>query len=87
MDRFTLTIELNESIFALMVLYAIPCPPGTDVLSKNGSRRFLLFLMDAASDVETGALRGRSRKERILKKSWGEKRGRWSPTANGNSHG
>jgi hypothetical protein len=47
----------------------------------------LLFLMGAASDIETGALRGRGRKERVLEKSWGEVRGRWSPTANGNSPG
>jgi hypothetical protein len=38
---------MNESIFALMVMYAMPRPPGANVVSKTGSGRFSSQIFDA----------------------------------------
>jgi hypothetical protein len=37
MDWFTLTIQLNKSLFALMVMYAMPRPHSADAVPKAGS--------------------------------------------------
>jgi hypothetical protein len=44
MDWLTLTIQLNELLFALMVMYAMPRPHGTDAVPKTGSGRISLMV-------------------------------------------